>query len=397
MARQKKSVVRSMLLALVLAVIAWGVKAFMFPAAKPPELITVPVSIGNLEDTVLASGTFEAVEQVSVGAQVSGRVVALHVKLGDEVKAGQLVAEIDSLTQQNNLKNAQAGLTVAQARLEAERANLAKAKLEFERQERLRRSDASSKAEYEAAQANYKAIQANMKSLQAQVDQAKIDVDTAKLNLGYTQITSPIDGTVVAIVTKEGQTVNANQSAPTIIKVANLQTMTIKAEISEADVIRTRAGQRVYFTVLGKPDVRFEAILRQIEPAPESISNESVSSSTTSATAKAVYYNGLFDVENKEGIFRIDMTAEVNIVRDEAKDALIVPAAALQRDAQGSYVRVLMSEGVSEKRRVTVGINNRISAQILDGVQKGDLIILGDSSLNTGSTEIRMRGPRIQG
>ena len=395
MARQKKSIIRWVVIAAVLVaavVIGWQ---FLPGKAQQPQYITVPVRVSDIEDTVLASGTFEAVQQVSVGAQVSGRVIALHVALNDRVNAGQLVAEIDSLTQQNNLKNAEAALTVAEAKLVAEQANLAQARLTYERQQRLRRSDASSQAEFEAAEASYKAIQANIGALQAQIDQAKIDVDTARVNLGYTQITSPMDGTVVAIVTKEGQTVNAMQSAPTIIKVANLDVMTVKAEISEADVTRVQPGQRVYFTILGEPDVRYEATLREIEPAPESISNESVSS-TSSSSATAIYYNGLFDIENPDNKFRIDMTAEVNIVRDEAKDQLVLPSAALQTDTRkgGYFVRVLNAQGQPEIRPVTIGINNRVSVQIIDGVKEGENIIIGDSSQVTGSsTGGRPRGP----
>lgn len=397
MTQPKKSKKFKLVLLLVLAVIIFFGWRLLFSTPEGPQFLTAEVKIGDIEDTVLATGTFEAAQQVSVGAQVSGRVEVLHVKLNDEVKNGQLVAEIDSLTQQNALKNAEAALTVARAKLEAEQAALVQARLEFERQQRLRSTDASAQADFEAAQANYKTVQANIKSLQAQINQAKVDVDNAKVNLGYTKITSPIDGTVVAIVTKEGQTVNANQTTPTIIKVADLTTMTVKAEISEADVTRVKPGQRVYFTILGEPGKRFEAILRELEPAPESIVNESSgsSSSSSSSSSSAIYYNGLFDIENTEGKFRIDMTAEVNIVRDEAKSVLIVPSAALKTDADGStYVQVLPANNQPEKRTVTVGINNRVNAQILEGVKEGEQIIIGNSSINAGKT-MQPRGMRF--
>jgi len=394
MVQKKKSWVRWVIIACVGLGILWFANNKFFSVPEAPQLITVTVQRGDLEDAVLASGTFEAFKQVSVGAQVSGRVLTLHVDLNDQLKTGDLVAEIDSLTQQNRLKNAQAALTVVQAKLEAEKAALAKAKLEYDRQVRLRRTDASSKSDFEAADAQYKSVQANIKALQAQLDQAEVDVNTAQVDLGYTSITSPMDGTVVAIVTKEGQTVNANQTAPTIIKVADLSTMTVKAEISEADVTRVRAGQRVYFTILGEPNRKFDAVLRAIEPAPESIVSESVSSSSSSSNA-AVYYNGLFDVPNTEGTFRISMTAEVNIVRDEAKNTLIIPSAALLTDpkTKRNYVRVKTASGGVEERNVRVGINNRVSAQILEGLNEGDEVVLGDSSLNIPS----MRGVGLGG
>src|SRR5690606_16431801 len=150
-----------------------------------------------------------------------------------------------------------------------------------------------------------------------------------KEDLGYTQIVAPMDGTIVAIVTEEGQTVNANQSAPTIVKLAKLDYMTIKAEISEADVMKVEKGQTVYFTTLGNSDKKHYAKLRQVEPAPNSINTETNNSSTSSSST-AVYYNALFDVPNEDGKLRIDMTAQVYIVLNEAKNALTVPAAALQ-------------------------------------------------------------------
>lgn len=362
----------------------WAGKTYLFQAAPAPQYITAKAAVEDIQDTVLASGTFEAIQQVSVGAQVSGRVVKLHVKLNDTVKAGDLVAEIDSLTQQNNLKKAQAALTVAQANLTSEQATLSKVKLEYERQQKLRKTDAISKADFEQAQASYKMSQAKIKALQAQIDQAKVDVSIAELNLGYTQITSPVDGTVVAIVTKEGQTVNANQSAPTIIKVANLDQMTVKAEISEADVTRTKAGQKVFFTILGEPDTRYDGVLREIEPAPESIASESLSSSS-SANSTAIYYNGLFDVENADHKFRIDMTTEVNIVRAEALQAVVIPASALKTKGQGKYfIRVLGADGQVQERQVKVGINNKVSAQILEGLQPDEEVIMGDSGQGIG-------------
>lgn len=394
--KKKKLIRRLVFIIIIMAVVGWFGRGYFSAAPEMPQLITAEVKRGNIEDVVLASGTFEAAKQVSVGAQVSGRVIAVYVDLNDQVKTGQLVAEIDFLSQENSLKNARAALTVAKAKLEAENAALTKAKLEYDRQVKLRRTDASSQAEYDSAQAQYKSVQANIKSLQAQVDQAEIAVSTAELDLGYTKITSPMDGTVVAIVTKEGQTVNANQTAPTIIKVADLTTMTVKAEISEADVTRVHSGQRVFFTILGEPNKTFEAVLRAVEPAPETIVNESTTSSSSSSTS-AVYYNGLFDVPNIDGKFRIDMTAEVNIVRAEAKDVLIVPSAAIKVNSRTKeqFVRVMNVDGNVIDVPVTVGINNRVSAEILEGLNEGDVVVLGDSSLNVPSSTGRgtMGGP----
>ena len=223
---------------------------FVFRKDAPSGYMTAQVAKADVESTVLATGVVEAKNLVSVGAQVSGQIKSLKVALGDTVRAGQLVAEIDSLPQQNTLRTRTAALAAVRAQKEAKEASLYQADLEFKRQQEMMRGEAASRAEYETAEAQLKVSKAEITALEAQIEQAKIAVDTAQLDLNYTRITSPIDGVVVAIVTKEGQTVNANQSAPTIIKVARLDTVTIKVEISEADVVRVKPGQRVYFTIL---------------------------------------------------------------------------------------------------------------------------------------------------
>src|SRR5690606_10590152 len=249
-------------------------------------------------------------------------------ELGDQVKQGQLIARIDSVRQENDLKTAEASIKNQMAQLAVRQANLAKVEAEYNRQKAMYAQDATSRAELESAFANYKTAQADITVINAQIEQSRLTLATAKEDLGYTQIVAPMDGTIVAIVTEEGQTVNANQSAPTIVKLAKLDTMTIKAEISEADVMKVEEGQTVYFTTLGNNEKKIYAKLRQVEPAPNSINTDSNTSGSSSSSA--VYYNALFDVPNEDGKLRIDMTAQVYIVLDEAKNVLTIPAAAIQ-------------------------------------------------------------------
>jgi macrolide-specific efflux system membrane fusion protein len=361
---------------------------------EPPQYMTAPVALADVESTVLATGTVEAKNLVSVGAQVSGQINALKVALGDTVAAGQLVAEIDSLPQQNTLHTKTAALTTVHAQKQAKVASLHQAELNFKRQQQLFHGEAGSREAYETAEAEFKVITAEIAALDAQIEQAKIAVDTAQLDLNYTRITSPIDGVVVAIVTKEGQTVNANQSAPTIIKVAKLDMVTIKVEISEADVVRVKPGQRVYFTILGEPDIRYNTTLLAIEPAPESIASENSSSSGSSATSSAstaIYYMGLLDVPNPDGKLRISMTTQVNIVLAEAKNVLAIPSAALGDQAKdGRYtVRVEKDQKNLEKRQVRIGVNNNVQAVMLEGLEEGERVVIGDKPAD--STVPRMR------
>ncbi|ARP96310.1 efflux RND transporter periplasmic adaptor subunit [Bordetella genomosp. 13] len=378
---------RYVLIAVALLLVAMTVRWAFFSPPPAPSFSTAEVRRADMEDSVLASGTLEAFRQVSVGAQATGQLKSLKVQLGDRVTRGQLVAEIDDLTQQNDLRTAQATLNTRRADLTAKQATLRQAELAFRRQREMLAADASSREDYEAAEATLAVTRAEIASLQAQIVQAEIEVDTAKVNLGYTRISSPIDGTVVAVVTKEGQTVNSFQTAPTIIKVAQVETMTVKAQISEADVTRVQPGQKAYFTILGEPDKRYYGSLRAVEPAPDSIqkddSNSLMSSaSTTSSSSQAVYYNGLFEVPNPDGRLRISMTAQVFVVLGEAPGALVVPSAALgARNEDGTRtVRVVGADGQPVERRIKVGLNNNVDAQVLEGLQEGDKVVTGEGA-----------------
>lgn len=388
-------------LLLLLALAAAGI--FLFGRTPPQPLPSVPVRLGDIEQTVLATGALEAKEMVSVGAQVSGQVTRLAVELGQTVKQGDLIAEIDSVTQRNALRTAEASLKAFQAQKRQQQANLVRDRAAFARQRQMLSADATSRADYELAQAALAATEAQIEALEAQIAQAQISVETARANLGYTRITSPIDGTVVAIVTKQGQTVNANQTAPTIVKIANLDEMTVKAEISEADVTRVRPGQEAYFTILGEPDRRYGTTLRSVEPAPESLQSESSSagsssSSAASSTSSAIYYNGLLDVPNADGRLRISMTAQVSIVLARAQNVPLIPSAALgERRRDGSYTVMVADPdgGPAQPRTVRVGLNNNAVAEIREGLKEGERVVIGQGGTApaAGSTPRRMGPP----
>ena len=396
----RKNTLRWITIALGLVALGAVAKWQFFPAAQPPSFVTATATTTDLQDTVLATGTLQAFKQVSVGAQVSGQVKVLHVVLGDKVKAGQLIAEIDSVPQQNTQRNAEAALANVQAQLRAQQATQAQTALALQRQKELFAADAGARADLESAQAANDLALANVDGLKAQILQAQVTVDTAKVNMGYTRIVAPIDGQVVAIVTQQGQTVNANQSTPTIIKLAQTETMTVKTQISEADVTRVKIGQKVYFTILGEPDKRYTATLRSIEPAPDSILTDTTTSTTSSTTSTAIYYNGLFDAPNPDGKLRISMTAQVQIVRADAPGALTIPATALgPRGKDGSYtVRVVGADGQAQPRSIKVGLNTNVSVQVLEGLAEGDKVVIGDAATAPSKTGQQggMGGPRMR-
>lgn len=369
----------------VLAAAGWGVKKVYFTKAPEPQVITAQATVEDLEDTVLASGTIQAQKEVSVGAQVSGQIKRLYVALGDKVKKGQLVAEIDSTTQTNAFRNAEAQVALLTAQRRAKFALQKQAELTFKRKQELSRLDAGSKAELETAEANLATTTADIAVLDAQIRQANIAVDTARANLGYTRITAPIDGVVIAVMAEEGRTVNAIQTAPSIIKLAKVDQVLIKAQISEADVVRVKPGLPAYFTILGEPLHRFNATLRAVEPVPEA-SQTDAKVTTATSTSTAIYYNGLFDVPNPDGKLRVLMTAQVFVVLNKVERALVIPASALgKRDHKTKSYAVNVLEGPEGARKVVskqvkIGLNNRVQAQVLEGLKQGDLIVVGDAS-----------------
>ena len=392
-----KRVAKTIAILLVLA--ACGAAGWWYFMGQP-EARTVPETIavtrGDIETTVLATGVLEASSLVSVGAEVSGRIEAIHVTLGQNVKKGDLIAEIDSLDQENAVKSAQAALAGIEAQKRNQEAVLVKAEAALKRSQQLSAGSLVSQTDLETAQAAVEQAKAQIDQLSAQIDQAELTVDSAKLNLARTQIVAPSDGTVVALVVEEGQTLNANSSTPTIAKIANLDTMVIKAEISEADVVKVKAGQKVYFTILGEPDNRIEATLREIEPAPTSINSDTTSDSSSSA----IYYNGLFDVPNADHRLRISMTAEVTIVLADAKDVLILPSSLVARKGPDGAAMVMAYDPKTEEpqpRRVEVGLNNNITAQVVSGLEEGEEVVSGGlvtvSRPAGGQGQGRMGGP----
>lgn len=378
-------------------VVVGGLAWWLLAPAKPKaQFLTVAAKKADIESAVLATGALEAFQQVDVGAQVSGQIKSLKVDLGDSVKKGQLLAEIDPRLQQNDLKKAQATLNSTKAQKRAKEALLEQYRLEYQRQQTMNQADAGSRADLEKARAQLASTQAELQVLDAQIAQAEIEVDTAQTNLGYTQITAPMDGVVIAVVTKEGQTVVSAQSAPTILILADLDTMTVKAEISEADVTKVQAGQKVYFTTLGEPDQRYYASLRNVEPAPTTVSDSASSSSSSSSSSSntAIYYYGLFDVPNPGHRLRLSMTAQVHVVLAEAKDALSIPVSQLGKAlGENRYEVAVLGKGRPERREITTGVRDNVNVQVLSGLSLGDKLVVGDNALQYTGDERRRRGP----
>lgn len=379
-----KKIIQYFALGLVISIVA--ATAFRYARHDKPNIqyLTAPVSYQDVESTVEAVGMIRAADLVSVGAQINGQIKSMHVALGDHVRKGQLIAEIDSQPQIYALDTAQAQLQSAVATLHSSEASLVQARLTLERQKELVEHDAGSHADFETARAAFDVARANVEMSHAQIKAAQVNVDTAHVTLGYTRIVAPSDGEIVAVLAVEGQTVNANQTTPNLVKIARLDTVEVKAQISEADVVRLKPGLPAYFTILGDPSHRYETTLKAIEPAPDSILTDTTTSATTtsSATNTAIYYNGLLDMPNPDNRLRISMTVQVSIVLARARHVAVVPVAALTAPAHDgrATVRLLGADGNVASRVVRTGIANDTVIQILGGLGVGDRVIVGQAS-----------------
>lgn len=365
------------LVGLALVLLAVVAASRFFATAGSPRYLTAPIGRADIESVVMATGSLQASQQVDVGAQVSGQLKSLKVRLGERVTKGLWLAEIDPVLLENSLRSARASLESLEAQRRAAAASLTQAELSLRRQQQMIAKDATSHQELDAANAQMQVARASLASFDAQISQARTQVDSAQANLAYTRIMAPIDGDVVAVVTQEGQTVVAAQQAPVILRLADLTTMTVKAQISEADVIRIQPGQRAYFTILGDAGERYTGVLRAVEPGPEDFST---GANNGQKTPGPIFYNALFEVPNPNQRLRIGMTAQVTVVLSEAKAALIVPIAALgKQGADGRYpVRVRRADGAIDTNMITVGISNNVNMQVLDGLAEGDEVITAE-------------------
>ncbi|KLN96125.1 macrolide transporter subunit MacA [Moellerella wisconsensis] len=324
---------------------------------------TVEVTRGSLDKQVMATGKLDAVSKVDVGAQVSGQLQKLYVKEGDKVKQGQLLAVIDPQKAKNDVTEAQENIHELEANLALAKAELKLAKTTYQRRLNLAQAQAVSRQELDEAQTDVEVKKARVDTYLAQIKRYQATLNTAKTNLEYTNITAPIEGIVTHIKTLQGQTVIAAQEAPTILTLADLNTMLVKAEVSEADVIYLQPGQKVSFTVLGAPEKIFTGQLKDILPTPEKIND-------------AIFYYAQFEVPNPQQLLKLQMTAQVKIALDSRDNVLLLPLSALGEEIDGQTFKVnILKEGHAVEQQVTVGARNDVVIEITSGLNEGDNVI----------------------
>ncbi|MFC6339901.1 efflux RND transporter periplasmic adaptor subunit [Pseudomonas sp. CCM 7891] len=371
----------------VIALAAWQV----LPPGRD-NLATVTVTRGDIESSVTALGTLQPRRYVDVGAQASGQIQQIHVEAGDEVKEGQLLVEIDPSTQKAKLDASRYAIENLQAQLQEQRAQHELARQKYQRQQKLAARNATREEDVQTAKAELSATRARVDMFQAQIRQARASLRSDEAELGYTRIYAPMSGTVVAVDAREGQTLNAQQQTPLILRIAKLSPMTVWAEVSEADIGHVKPGMHAYFTTLSGGTRRWTSTVRQILPVPPKPLNEasqgsgSPASSSKSGSGRVVLYTVLLDVDNPDHALMAEMTTQVFFVAGRVQNVLTAPVAAFKGaiGVDRQQARVVARNGDIEQRQVRTGLSDRLRTQVLEGLAEGEHLLIGPTAHSGG-------------
>lgn len=425
------------IIAAVAVLAGWLAWQTIWGREKAPEYQTAEVTRGDIEVSISSAGKVAPKDTVAVGAQVSGQLTELLVEAGDLVEQGQLLARIDATIAETNVEGSQAQLLELRASRRQQQASLELAKANADRAKMLFENDAIARADFESAQAEYTIAVGRLEAIDAQITRQSSTLRAQQATLEFTNIYAPISGTVVSLEAVEGQTLNANQTAPTILTLADLTIMTVETDVSEADVLRVKPGQAAWFSTLGDSNRRWETSVRQILPTPEVLND-------------VVLYKAMLDIANPDNLLKPEMTAQVFFITGSAKDAVLVPVTALQSapqrgqrpqgqsreggreraegggrdgrtgggmmqaeaseraggppqddsqrrafmearnaypDAEVATVLIMGPDGTPRPRPVLVGLKTRTQAEILFGLEPGQTVITGEvSAKNTAAT-----------
>lgn len=382
--KPKRSLLAVAAIILTCGAIAIAMVRFGGSDAEAATFNTSQVTRGDIELTVTALGSLTPKNYVDVGTQVSGQLTRVYVEVGDTVEQNQLLAEIDPRLYEARVESGQASLDRLQAQLAQREAELELARIRHERNQTLLNSQAISQEAVQESSAALKVAEAQIGSLNAEIRVAQSSYEEAVTNLGFTKIYAPISGTVVSESALEGQTLNANQAAPIVVTVADLETMTVQAQVAEADVVKIQQGMPAYFTTLGMPDRKWQGEVRQVLPTPEIIND-------------VVLYNVLIDVTNTEQLLLPDMTVQVFFIEASANDVVIAPIASLQQRG-ADYTALVMTDDGPQPRHIQVGVTDRLNAEIISGLQAGEMLLQPGARPAAGNNTNRpQRGPGMFG
>jgi HlyD family secretion protein len=351
------------------------------------KYITAPVTRGSIVRAVTATGTVNPVTTVQVGTYVSGPIVAINVDFNSAVKAGQLLAKIDPRPFAATVAMQRAALANARAQLQKDQANLVYQKLTYERDVPLVKGSVISQDALDNQFSVYNQAVAQVVLDQAAIQQQVASLQTAELNLNYTNIVSPVDGTVVSRNVDVGQTVAASFQTPTLFLIAkDLTRMQVDSNVSESDIGDVRAGQHAQFTVDAYGDRSFDGVINQVRQAPITVQN-------------VVTYDVVIDVDNPELLLMPGMTASATIVTARRDDVIRVPMEALRfsprrsgaprASAEGGATaegkrsqrnqRVFVPDGARIKPvKITAGLDDGTNVELLSGDLQPDDVVVTD-------------------
>ena len=348
---------------------------YLWPASgsAPAGYTTTAVDRGPIEQTVNATGTVNPVSTVQVGTYVSGPIQAIDVNFNSPVKKGQRVAKIDPAPFAVKVREAEANVENAQAKVLKDRADLALKKLLLERNGALLAKNLVAQNDLDTARSNYDQAVAQLALDQAGVAQAEASLEEAQVNLRYTDILSPVDGVVVSRNVDVGQTVAASFQTPTLFLIAqDLTKMQVDTNVSESDVGRVREEQPATFTVDAYPGQRFRGKVAQVRNAPITVQN-------------VVTYDVVTAVDNAKLELKPGMTANVTITTAKRDQALRIPVRALRFRPEGaapgkdeSAVYLLGSDGALRHVEVQAGVRDNQHVEVLGGdLHEGDQVVTG--------------------
>jgi RND family efflux transporter MFP subunit len=341
---------------LLMAGALWIWPGFLSPPGDqdqgPASYSTVTVSRRDIGSTVLATGVIRPMvgAEVQVGSRVSGILQSLNVSIGDEVQAGQVLAELDEL-------EFEAGYDQAMALLETAGVEARFATVDADRARELHAGGVISDMELDGAERNQQVAGASLK-------QAEANARSAQIQLDYTVIRAPVSGVVASVSTQVGETVAASFSSPTFVTIIDLDRLEIWAYVDETDIGRVEVGQRATFTVDTYTGTEFQGTVTAIQPKAEIVDN-------------VVNYVTLIEIGPTEGkILRPEMTTTVNITLEGREDVLTLPNGAVRRDADGLFAFVPGPEGL-ERKAILTGYRGRDYTEVLEGLAEGDKVVVG--------------------
>jgi HlyD family secretion protein len=366
---------------------------------SPTDYVTVPAERGSIVQAVTATGTVNPVVTVQVGSYVSGPIVKIQCDFNTEVKKGQICAKIDPRPYELAVEQARASLANAQAQLKKDEATLAYDKLEYSRNSALLKENVVSQDTVDGAKSTAAQAAAQVELDRANIQQQSASLHAAEVNLGFTDIISPVDGTVVLRNVDVGQTVAASFQTPTLFLIAqDLTRMQVDASVSESDVGPVLAGQRAEFTVDAFPQHPFEGTVSQVRQAPITVQN-------------VVTYDVVIAVSNPELLLKPGMTANARVVVAERDNVLKVPLQALRfspddsgdpgdrTQRRGDHVASLWVLGGKTLRRVSVvrGLDDGTSVEIVSGLQAGAQVVVDESAGASANKKPGLAQPRMGG